>query len=319
MNINSYVKLAPFIFKLLCNVVLLTLLSSKVYAGCPIVAHVTGPATLSVNPSLPVGTVLATITLSWGSTPSTCTLNTPTGTAQYEFKGEGVPDGHLYPTSILGISYDGRLPGWSYQGLDGYWPVSKPYSYFGGSTISAGNTIIEFVKTGQVTLGQPFGPGLIMEGTINGLSWFNIYLDNSITIIPTVPACTITQSVIPVTLATASSNDLKTTGNTAESTAFNIPIKCDTEADIGLSFSGTVADSANGVFKSSDAETADKVGIQLLDKNSTPVPTDADHSVPVGKINGPYNYPMTARYYTLAPGVTAGKVSSVVNATIIYN
>lgn len=303
-------------------IVVFVFISSNVNAGCPIVAHVAGPGTLSVNPSTPNGSVVGNITISWATTPPSSCAVVGNPTAKYTFTGLGTPNGNLYPTGIDGLSYRGRLPGWDYAGLSGWWPTTAPWPVdtTDSSRVSAGSAFIEFVKTGPISsAGGNFGPTTIMNGTIDDGAWLNIFMDNAIIIKPTAPACTVTQSAITVTLEDASVGDLNTVGSTAKEKDFTLPLKCDRQANISISFSGTVADQANGVFKNTVAETTDTVGIQLLDKNSNPVLAGAGHELPVGKLTGTLNYAMKARYYALAPDSPGGDVSSVIYATIIYN
>ncbi|HDR2407896.1 TPA: fimbrial protein, partial [Enterobacter asburiae] len=58
-------------------------------------------------------------------------------------------------------------------------------------------------------------------------------------------------------------------------------------------------------------------GIQLLDKNNTPV--EIGKATDVGSVTGEYNYPMTARYYRLSNSVPPGEVNAIANVTIVYN
>ncbi|PWI80679.1 hypothetical protein DEO48_07455 [Enterobacter sp. CGMCC 5087] len=60
-----------------------------------------------------------------------------------------------------------------------------------------------------------------------------------------------------------------------------------------------------------------QVGIQLLDKNNTPV--EIGKSTNIGSVTGEYNYPMTARYYRLSNNVPPDEVDAIANVSIIYN
>lgn len=288
------------------------------HADC-MVAHTAGPGTLNTNPAVAVGTVLGGMTLSWKQTAGSAECDFPLNvTSLYSFKGDGIPNGNLYPTGIPGIAYRGSLPAWAFAGLSGYWPTQNSYSSGGGYNLAAGNAIIEFVKTGPIGSGT-FGPQTIMDSTIAGRPFFKIILDNAIIIKPITPACTVTQSAITVNLDDANTSQLATMGNTSKDTAFNIPLNCTSAANISLVFSGDVADNTNAVFSNLSGSTnANSVGVQIL-KDSTPVPTMAGTYLNLGQINGSISIPLIARYYALTNNADVGAVSAIAYATIAYN
>ncbi|MEB7279459.1 fimbrial protein [Enterobacter asburiae] len=291
-------------------------ISGNVFAGeCPYSVHVTYTDSVKVDPSLPVGSVLGTITLSWPTMGTTWScVYAPSG-GSITFNGEGAPNGNLYPTAVPGIAYRGRLPAWQSLGLGGYWPTAGGYPYYVNNGVSGGSAEIEFIKTGPVGSGT-LGPQVMMYGKIANQAWFNIILDSAVPIEPKDDACTITQSTIPVTLETVPSS-VFASSVTAGDTGFSIPINCTAPANVALSFTGDTVDAANGVFKNTSAITGGQVGIQLLDKNNTPV--EIGKSTSVGSVTGEYNYPMTARYYRLSNGVPPGEVNAIANVSIIYN
>lgn len=286
-------------------------------AGCPIVVNVTAPASLDVSPSVAVGSIIGTLSLSWPeNTERSCSW--PKGNnILYSFFGEGIPDGNLYPTSIPGIAYRGSIPAWSFAGMSGYWPVRKYYPNSTSGTIAAGSVTIEFVKTGPVGSGI-FGPQLLMHSSLNNTPFFNVWLKDSIIIKPRVTACTVTSSTITETLTDTNQSNLVGIGTTAGEKNFNIPLQCTSATNISLVFSGDMADASNGVFKNTNNNNSANVGIQLL-KDGTPVPTTAGSYINVGIVNGTVNLPMTARYYALTNSVPAGAVSAIAYATIVYN
>lgn len=297
--------------------------SGAAWAGdCPVTANIVGPATLSVPQSAPPGTVLATFSLDWSALqPNGCKWP-QAASANYAFYGEGSPDGNLYPTNIPGIAYRGRLPGWQRYGLDKYWPetglaVSEGSDGRSGY-IKPGSATIELIKTGPVQSGS-FGPGTIMRGYVQGVNFFNIFLSNTINVTYANPACSVLSSTVPVNLETVNSLKLNETGKTAGDTLFTLPLNCPSPTRISLTFSGDVVDSGNAVFRNSNPANTANVGVQLLDKNNIPVPTSPASSISLGEVSGNYNYPMTARYYSLTGNVPAGAVSSVAYVTIQYN
>ncbi|MBN4802522.1 fimbrial protein [Enterobacter asburiae] len=291
-------------------------ISGNVFAGeCPYAVHVSYADSVKVDPSLPVGSVLGKMTLSWPLMGTTWKCVNAASGGTIKFTGNGAPDGNLYPSGVPGIAYRGRLPAWQSLGLGGYWPISGGYPYPVSNGVSGGSAEIEFIKTGAVGSGT-IGPQVMMYGTINNQAWFNIILDSAVPIEPADDACTITQSTIPVTLETVPSS-VFASSVTAGDTGFSIPLNCTTPANVALSFSGDTVDAANGVFKNTSAITGGQVGIQLLDKNNTPV--EIGKATDVGSVTGEYNYPMTARYYRLSNSVPPGEVNAIANVTIVYN
>lgn len=290
------------------------------HADC-FVLHTNGPATLDVNPAIAVGSVLSSVTLSWPQTRNGGSLGCsfPSGNQLYTFYGIGIPNGNLYPTGIPGVAYRGRLPGWAFAGLDGYWPTQNRWASAGSrSDMAAGSAVIEFVKTGPIGSGT-FGPQTVMDGFIAGMPFVKIILDNAIIIKPTIPACTVTQSAITVNLEDTTTDQLATMGNTSKDKGFNIPLNCTSSANISLAFSGNVADNTNAVFSNLSGSTnANSVGVQIL-KDNTPVPTVAGSYLNLGVVNGSTSVPLTARYYARTNNADVGAVSAIAYATILYN
>lgn len=280
---------------------------------------ITPPASISLSPSLPVGTVVASASLSWPgfSSSGDCPIPYSTG-SHFTITGEGVPNGNLYPTSIAGLSYRGRINGGWPASFMGYWPTSAvqagPYS----SGVAAGSVLIEFVKTGPLS-GGTFVPQVLMHATMEAVPWFDIYLGAPMIITPTTPACTVTQSAIAVNLDDGNTSQLAVAGNTSKDKTFSIPLNCTSASNISLTFSGDIVDNSNAVFRNlSGSANAASVGIQIL-SGSTPVPTTAGNYLNLGAINGSTTVPLIARYYALANNPDVGTVSAIAYATIVYN
>jgi type 1 fimbria pilin len=300
------------------EVLLVILLLSRVtYACTPSVFVLAAPASLNINPTVAVGSVIGTTSMNFGSGSGTTDCGVPYNvpSATYSLVGEGVPNGKLYPTSIPGISYRGKMT-WG-SPFDPYWPFTTTFSVQGAG-ITPGSVIIEFVKTGPILPGQ-MQPQMLGYVYINGAQFFSMSLGTPIIIVPTTPACTVTQSAITVNLDDVNSSQLATTGSTSKDKAFNIPLKCTTAAKISLAFSGNIADSSNAVFSNlSGSANAASVGIQIL-SGSTPVPTTAGNYLNLGSINGSISVPLIARYYALVNNPDGGGVSAIAYATIVYN
>lgn len=291
----------------------LGLLSGYVQAGpCPIIYNVAVPTTLNIDPTAAVGSVLATMNLSFPKN-TTCVVNASTITT-YD-SGNGTPVGNLYPTAIPGISYRGRVTaGWTY-GL-GYWPQTTVETTTSLTGVAAATVTIEFVKTGPVLPGT-FPAQDIMKTVANTTSFFILHTANAIEIKPTVPSCTVTP-VVTVVLDGVAKASLATTGATTGDKSFNINVNCASPTSLALSFSGTAVDTNNAIFKNTDATTGASVGVQIL-KDSNPVPLVAGNYISLGIVDGSVSPVFTARYYALTNSVVEGAVTSVAYATIVYN
>lgn len=286
-------------------------------AECPVMFNLTSAIpTVSISPELPLNTVLASTSVSFPITLNGCDFGSGNKTST-EY-GVGTPVGNLYPTSIPGISYRGKLnapwPGYS----NSWWPTSKTWNGSWPGRFAASTVTIEFVKTGPIPAsGGTFGPGVIGNIYVDGSPDIILYLATPLIIKPVTPACTVTQSNIPVNLDDVTTARLSVINSTAGDKGFTIPLQCASSVSLSLSFSGTMASSNNTVFQNTNSSTAANVGFQLLDKNGNVVTTS--NYVPVGNVNGSFNYPMTARYYALTPNVPAGPVNAIAYASIIYN
>jgi type 1 fimbria pilin len=289
-------------------------------ACTPYRQYLSAPTQINLNPTLAIGSVVATVNMTWpiimsgGDCP--VAYNTPSGV--FALLGEGVPNGRLYPTSIPGIAYRGRISdGWAPR-LENTWPLITTMAVGGPQGVAGGTATLEFIKTGPIEPGT-FDPQRVMHASINDVPWFELYLGNPIPVVPTVPACTVTQSAITVNLEDTDTSQLAGMGNTSKDKAFNIPLACSAATNIALAFSGDIADDTNAVFRNlSGSANAASVGVQIL-KDNTPVPTTPGNFLNLGSINGSVNVPMTARYYALTDNVEVGAVNSIAYATIVYN
>lgn len=288
-------------------------------ACTPFRQTMSAPTQINLNPTLAIGSVVATANLTWPpfSSLGDCPVAYNTASGTFILLGDGVPDGRLYPTTIPGIAYRGRISaGWA-PALQNPWPLTTAMPV-GDPGVAGGTATLEFIKTGPIEPGT-FGPQLVMSASINNVPWFELYLGTPIIVVPTVPACTVTQSAITVNLEDTNTSQLAAMGNTSKDKAFYIPLTCSSATNIALAFSGDIADDTNAVFRnlSGDANAA-SVGVQIL-KDNTPVPTTPGNFLNLGSINGSVTVPMTARYYALTDNVEVGAVNSIAYATIVYN
>ncbi|WP_447878201.1 fimbrial protein [Serratia fonticola] len=322
IGITAFLKkkkaLGLFMTAVMAGVVNMSVVTSA-EACTPFRQTLNAPAQINLNPALAIGSVVATANLTWVAFSSNgdCPVayNTPSGV--FRLTGEGVPNGNLYPTTIPGIAYRGSITdGWA-PALQGVWPRTITMQV-ANRGVAGGTAKIDFIKTGPIEPGE-FGAQIVMNASINNVPWFELYLAGEIIIVPTVPACTVTQSAISVPLEDTNTSQLAALGNTSKDKTFYIPLSCTTATNISLAFSGDIADDTNAVFRNlSGSANAASVGVQIL-KDGTPVPTTPGNFLNLGLSNGSFTVPMTARYYALTDNVDVGAVSAIAYATIVYN
>lgn len=289
-----------------------SMLPTKAMAfSCPTYTiYASVPSEVTLNPSVGVGGVLASFYVSWSQFNYSCAGIFK----EVRGVGAGSPSGNLYSTGISGISY--RI----HDGNGGYFPFyAKIFTAIGG--VAAGSTTVDLIKSSTTISSGTWGSsGRLLSQTIytNLFSTltYNLVFNQSINL--KIPTCTITQANIPVSLNEAETRQLAKRGNTANEKSFLIPINCPVARSLSLEFSGTMADSYNGVFKNqrSESPNASTLGMQIL-RGGTPVKLGTKYNI--GVIHGSANIGMSARYYAIADNVAAGPVSSVAYATIIYN
>ncbi|MFV8869988.1 fimbrial protein [Serratia fonticola] len=296
-------------------------LFSQAQACSPFIINLNAPTEVETNASLPIGSVVATINMTFPRTDASsggCNSSIPFySTGTHALSGNGAANGKLYATTIQGLSYRAKYDTGRAE-TKNFWPVSW-YAPIGGSILNAGTITVEFVKTGSLSGGGTLGPQPIGAWYVQGIPFVQFTLSTPVIIIPTDPACTVTQSAIAVNLDDTNTSQLTTMGNTSKDKAFSIPLNCTSASNISLSFSGDIADANNAVFSNlSGSANANSVGVQIL-KDNSPVPTTAGSYLNLGAINGSVSVPLTARYYALTDNADVGAVSAIAYATIMYN
>ena len=297
---------------------LIALTTGYTHAACPVIYNATPPADLNIDPSLPVGSVLATMQLSWPLQYG-CQVNGSGAGFHIGQYGNGVPNGNLYPTGLAGVSYRGKIEGW-YNSA--YWPTVYDTSAVQMTAMGSGTATIEFVKTGPVEAGilPPMDYLRVQATDVSGTPDATMLIIRTgvpIPVDPVINSCSATP-VVPVSLNTVLNDDLATVGATAGDKTFNINVTCTGPANISLMFTGDVVDSNNAVFRNSDAITGSTIGIQILNNNSA-VPIGAGRYMNLNVVNGTVSPTFTARYYAFAQPVIAGNVNAIAYATIVYN
>lgn len=289
-------------------------------ACTPFRQNLSAPASINLDPSAAIGSVVASTSLSWPgfAGDSDCLIPYGISSGVFTLVGEGTVSGNLYPTNIPGLSYRGRITSVWPSTFFNYWPISVTQVVSNIPGVASGSVLVEFVKTGPIGTGV-FGPQIVMHASIQGVPWFELFLATPITIKPSISACTVTQSAITVNLDDTTTSQLKIVGNTSKDKAFNIPINCTSASNIALAFSGNVADYTNAVFSNLSGSTnSSSVGVQIL-KDGSSVPVIAGNYLNLGQIQGATTVALTARYYALDNNADVGAVSAIAYATIVYN
>lgn len=129
-----------------------------------------------------------------------------------------------------------------------------------------------------------------------------------------------------VNLAAVGLNEIKSVGSTARAVGFNLGLRCDSAAIVGITFDASVGTPiksvTNGVFgvqNEGRSGMASGVGVQLVSAaSSAPVPLQ--QRIPLGTIaaNVQNNYPYQFRYYRTAQTAVPGRVSGAMIFTFDY-
>lgn len=275
------------------------------------------PSTITLDPSAPVGTVLATSSVAIPS-PATSSVKCSLGTTNIGVVnqvGGQAGNSTTFATGVSGVGYRIMHPDSSY-----YLPAYGSDSIDAGTyTLSVGSTL-QLVKTGPITSGATLSGGLLgywqYAGFFNNVRAEDFILGNTVTFVA--PTCTVTTPSIAVTLPTVSNTALSTVGATAGATAFTIGLNCpstsagrtiNVQFDTNKSYAG-----ANGVITPSGSSK--NVGVQIADRSFNGVVFGTPAAAGTA-LNGPTNFTYYARYYATG-AVTAGTVNATASFTITY-
>ena len=303
----------------------LSALPFSAFASCSLsggkeVVSMTLPATITLDPTTPVGTVLATspqATPNPASSQVSCNNNTNVGVIN--LTGGGQPNGSspIFPTSVPGVGYQILHPDSNY--------ILPPWNYdsigSGTYTLSVASAV-QLVKTGPITAGSTLSSGTLgfwqYQGSNRTIRVEDFVLANNVKFVA--PTCTVATPSIAVTLPTVSTTSLTSIGAVSGATAFTIGLTCTAAAAgqtmaIEIDASRTVPPNTTGVLSSTG--TATNVGVQLVDSSFNPVALGTP--VTVGTTpTGAYNLTYYAQYYTLATNPKSGSVSAAATFTISY-
>jgi len=324
-------------FALIVTCAALCAFSINALAGCTetptFVAKVlNSPASVTLNPYVPIGTVLSTATFTGNS--GNFTISCTTAFTQLTYQGVGTPTANIYPTNIPGLGV--RLSNAS--GTLGNWPVTETIASTTSFTATASvPTNFSLIKTGPITTNGilPINVGnfvLPQEGNFVG---FQINLATPMAINFTKPACSVTSpTVIAVSLGAfsiarfASGNP----GITTSPVPFNIQVTCadgpngsNTQMSVTLTdASGTSVGNTTKILSLSSTSTAKGIGIQITYNGTvrgfgpdSNINNNTNQFLLATGSNGVFNYPFYAYMISTGP-VTAGSVISTATFTMNY-
>lgn len=260
-----------------------------------------------VLPSYPAGEVYARCTGGnrlYGRYRNGWVANSSTGIAPTNIEGVGIriTDGAY----IYGSNYsDPRQYG------------TSTFGPFFGSGYPL-NTTVELIKIGPIT------SGAFTTGRVVGLNMNDVYWMSSISISGgsvSSAGCTVDSTSITVPMGVVQRTALSGVGSTSPNTSFNIPLSCDSDTKVNVTFDATQdASAALGVIALNSlggVGVASGVGVQLLHDN---VPVTFGRPLAIGIApGGTYTIPLVARYYQTHGTVTAGQANGTGNFTITYN
>lgn len=294
------------------------------FANCTLsgnkeVLTMTLPATITVDPTAAVGTVLATsaaVDPNPNSSSVSCTGTTTIGVINL-IGAQPSSTSTLFPTNVPGVSYRILHPDSSY-----YLPPYGADSIASGSYTLSVKSAIQLVKTGTITTGQTISAGTVgywqykSGGGTARVEDFN--LANAVKFVA--QTCTVTTATIAVTLPNVSSTSLNRAGATSGATPFTIGLNCSGGASgqtlaIEIDPQRTVPANTTGVLTSTG--TAANVAVQLTDSSQNPLTLSTPITMGTTP-TGTYNLNFYAQYYALTASPGPGSVTATATFTISY-
>ncbi|AZD09520.1 PhfB [Pseudomonas chlororaphis] len=290
--------------------------------------------TVTVPPSAPIGTVVATRTStligSRGVFITGCTTFN-----QQDWRSPGLPAVSyagevLYQSGVPGYAIRIFTPGAGSTARQfGSGPFDRiltnntcvagptSWSYCGGSW---GNVTFELVKIAPNAGSGTISPGTLVRASIRG--WQFIYTANLTSSAIISPGCTVTNSNVAVSMGDIPRKDFNGVGSFAAIRNFFISLNCDANAQVDVKLDAT-ADSSGvpGVVALSAPTTgsaASGVGVQIL-YNGSPVTLGTAFRVNNPATAGRRDIPFIARYYQTSPNILAGKANATATFTVTYN
>lgn len=328
------------VLALLALLLCLLPLGASAAVSCNITNNTLSFGNISVSPSLPVGSVLATsanaaITISCTGMPYD---NTTQGKVVTMQAGNLAPRDATDPPSGGGIAFATNVPGVALvvtaspvQASDNSCLRCGPGSTAGFEavtvnypTTSATSTFsAKLVKTGPITPG-PLGTIQLMQfwwyiygktasvGPLSSLS----FSGGNVTVI----ACSVNtdSQTLNITLPTVSTNALPSATATAGRTGFKINLSCQSGSNVSITLSTANAGAGTGVIApSTGTGQAQNIGVQLLDGSLSPVTFNSTKSLGATP-NGTLSIPYYAQYYRTGSPITSGQVNATATYTLTY-
>lgn len=280
---------------------------------------------LSISRDTPVNSVIYTQTLAFytaGVVYAQCTgtnmfygryrngwvANSSTGVAPTNIEGVGI---RITETAdyVYGGNYNTRR-------VFGSATMDVKFGFTG--SVPPKPPTVELIKTG------PIKSGAFTTGRVVGINVNNIYWMSSISISGgsvSSTGCTVNNTSITVPMGVVQRTAFSGVGSTSPITSFDIPLSCDDNTKVNITFNATHdASAAPGVIalnSSGGVGVASGVGIQLLSGN---VPVILGASTSIGTVSGEtYIVPLGARYYQTQGTVTAGQANGTATFTLTYN
>jgi len=123
-----------------------------------------------------------------------------------------------------------------------------------------------------------------------------------------------------VTLPKVNTSELRSVGATAGMAGFNIGLRCDEGAKLGITLNAapglTVLNAPSGILGTQPGGAAG-VGVQILDRSLNPVPMSSQFNLGTINENVQHTFPFSARYIRVG-ALTPGTVTSAMTFTFDY-
>lgn len=344
MNAYKEIGMSRFTTAVRCYIAaggaMISLVSSESsHAASPCTMNISTASTQTVSlgdirasASLANGSVIATYRSTTFSQVTVAASFTASALCQMlimgKFKNYGLPissatgwavTNNIMATSISGLGIRVSLPtaeGDIYAGSI-YYP--KTSAFF---SLPAGSWKVEVIKTGAL------GSGSLPTGTTLAKMTFIDTDNNSRTLLTlnlgagssvASSTCTLSSTSISVPIGNIAGTKFSKIGSTAGDKSFDIGLKCDKNANINVSMTGTQnKDTAEkSVLALTTGGNAQGIGVQLL-YGGTPLTLGSNLALKTASSGGAETLPFTARYYQTQSTVIAGTANATATLTFTY-
>ncbi|MBS3046384.1 fimbrial protein [Enterobacter mori] len=287
---------------------------------------------LIVQRDAPVGTVLATAKILRSDIASAvgvssaatrmldCSNETQTmGNSSYSIGSYA--GGNILNTGIDGVgikitftNMSSLIPGLSF-------PPQYNMGLFGAITPNViGDVTISLIKTANVTGSGTIPAGFLMHYSVPSVGNVVNYALASSTV--STAACSVTQSLIPVSMGQVLKTHFNGVGSHSDEVGFKISLNCDAGSKVNITLEGTEDGSGTSgviaLIPPASGISAGGVGLQVLYAG---VPVNLGSAISAGTASsaGSMEIPFTARYYQTTGTVTAGTANATATFTMTYN